>query len=290
MTNGTITMNDGRSVGFADFGSSNQTALVWCHGGPGSRLEPLLVADEAARAGLRLIGIDRPGYGLSTPQPGRAIGGWAADALAVLDHLGIDRCVVVGGSTGGAYALALAACSPRVIGAVACCAVSDMRWTAGKAMNVCCHSFWNEPDRDKACRLGIQEFGPRGENLLPPRGPIGADPSDAAIAATPEFLSAWIPNVAEMFLQGVEGYVDDRRADADGWGSFDVTRITCPVTVLHGTDDGMMPVANAYNTAALVPGAKLRVFDGLGHFSIFTRVIEVTTDLLREAGSHTVAR
>ena len=108
MKNETITMNDGRIVGFADYGSPDQTAVVWCHGGPGSRLEPSFVADAAARAGLRLIGIDRPGYGLSTPQPGCTIGGWVPDALAVLDHLGIDQFLALGVSTGGADALALA--------------------------------------------------------------------------------------------------------------------------------------------------------------------------------------
>jgi pimeloyl-ACP methyl ester carboxylesterase len=280
MTNGTINMSDGRSVGFADYGSPDQTAVVWCHGGPGNRLEPLQVADDAARAGLRLIGIDRPGYGRSTPQPGRTIGGWTPDALAVLDHLGIEQCVAVGMSTGGAYALALAAHSPRVIGAVACGAVSDMRWQAGKAMNVCCHAMWNEPDRDKACRLAVETFGPRGEKLVPPLGPVVADASDAALATTPGFLSAWIPCVAEMFTSGMAGYVDDRRADANGWDTFDVNRITCPVTVLHGSDDGMIPVANAHHTAALVPGATLRVFDGLGHLSIFTKAVEVTSELL----------
>src|SRR5262245_29278461 len=104
MKNGTITMHDGRIVGFADYGSPSATAVVWCHGGPGSRLGPSFVADPAARAGLRLIGIDRPGYGRSTPQPGRTIGGWVPDALAVLDHLRIDRCLALGFSTGGAYA------------------------------------------------------------------------------------------------------------------------------------------------------------------------------------------
>ena len=135
MKSGTIRTSDGRTVGFADYGTPDQTPVVWCHGGPGSRLEPSFVADAAARAGLRLIGIDRPGYGRSTAQPGRTIGGWVPDAIAVVDHLGIDRFVTFGVSTGGAYALALAAASPRVIGSVACCAVSDMRWAEGKAMN-----------------------------------------------------------------------------------------------------------------------------------------------------------
>ena len=79
-------------------------------------------------AGLRLVGIDRPGYGLSTPQPGRTIAGWVPDALAVAAHLGIDRFVTVGVSTGGAYALGVAAVAPdSVLGVVACCSVTDMR-------------------------------------------------------------------------------------------------------------------------------------------------------------------
>src|SRR5262245_46643449 len=121
----TITTIDGRTVGFADFGASDQTPVLWCHGAPGSGLEPGVVSDDAKRAEIRFIGIDRPGYGRSTPQPGRTIGGWVQDAMAVVDHLGIERFLVVGLSTGGAYALALAAHSPRVLGAVACCAVSD---------------------------------------------------------------------------------------------------------------------------------------------------------------------
>src|SRR5262245_5951369 len=173
MKNGTITTTDGRTVGFADYGTRDQTAVLWCHGGPGNRLEPSLVADSASRAGLRLIGIDRPGYGRSTPQPGRTIGGWVAEAIAVVDHLGIDRFAVVGMSTGGAYALALAAHTSRAIAAMACGAVSDMRWLEGKAMNVCCHHMWNARNRDEAFAVAAVVYGEHGEEMLPPRGPVG---------------------------------------------------------------------------------------------------------------------
>ena len=105
-------MPDGRTVGYADFGPADGTPVIWCHGGPGSRLEPTQVATEAAAAGFRLIGVDRPGYGLSTPWPERSIAGWVPDGLAVLDALGVERCIAVGVSTGGAYALALAAAAP----------------------------------------------------------------------------------------------------------------------------------------------------------------------------------
>jgi pimeloyl-ACP methyl ester carboxylesterase len=290
MKTGAITMHDGRIVGFADHGSPADTAILWCHGGPGSKLEPSFVAAAAARAGQRLIGIDRPGYGLSTPQPGRTIGGWVPDALAVLDHLGIDQFVAVGVSTGGAYALATASHSPRVIGAIACGAVSDMRWEEGKAMNVSCHPIWNARDRDEAMAIARELFGEHGENVVPPRGPAGLDAADAVLFATPRFLDWWIGCVQYMFTPGVAGYVDDRLADANGWGTFDVTRITCPVTVVHGAIDGLMPVANAHHTAAIVPGAALRIFGGLGHISVMPKAVEVTSDLLMSIAASSCSR
>lgn len=119
---------DGRTVGFADYGPTGATGVLWCQG-PGSRLEPAHVAAKATEAGFRLVGIDRPGYGTSTPRPARTIAGWVPEALTVADHLGIDQFVTVGVSTGGAYALALAALAPeRVLGVVACCSMTDARW------------------------------------------------------------------------------------------------------------------------------------------------------------------
>jgi hypothetical protein len=50
MKNGTITTSGGRTVGFADYGTPDQTAVLWCHGGPGNRMEPSFVSDAAARA------------------------------------------------------------------------------------------------------------------------------------------------------------------------------------------------------------------------------------------------
>jgi pimeloyl-ACP methyl ester carboxylesterase len=63
MKDGQIKLVDGRTVAFADYGTPDQTPVLWCHGCPGCRYEPDLVADSAEQAGLRLVGIDRPGYG-----------------------------------------------------------------------------------------------------------------------------------------------------------------------------------------------------------------------------------
>ena len=277
MTEGTITLKDGRTVGFADYGTPDQIAVLWCHGGPGSRLEPEPLAVSARAAGLRFIGLDRPGYGRSTPQPGRTIGGWVPDAIAVLDHLGIDRFVAVGSSTGGAYALALAASSGRVLSAVACCAVTDMRWTEGKAMVLGAPLAWASRDRETVMAIVTEQFGADGSKA---GDPPGIPQSDRAFFADPICLASSRRSQQEAFAQGVAGYADDRLADGVGWGSFDIRKITCPVAVLHGGSDNFVPVAHARHTASIVPGATLRIFEPLGHFSICQEVVGTVGELL----------
>jgi pimeloyl-ACP methyl ester carboxylesterase len=272
-----LTMSDGREVGYADLGPADGTPVLWCHGGPGSRLEPLQVVDAATAAGFRLVGVDRPGYGLSTPEPGRSIADWVPDGLAVLDALGIERAVVVGISTGGAYALATAAIAPdRVRGVVACCAMTDMRWPEGRAsMAATVASVWDVPDRDAAIALVADAIGADGSKMLsPPADAPPLPPADLAHLADPTHATAFATSFGQAFAQGVVGYVDDRLADGVGWVSFDVAAVAAPTIVLHGADDSIVKVLQAQHTAELVPGARLEVVDGLGHLSIVVRLVD----------------
>ena len=64
----TVSLPDGRLIGFAEFGDPDGDAVFWFHGTPGARQQlPPDVHLEARRRGLRVIGIDRPGTGKSTP-------------------------------------------------------------------------------------------------------------------------------------------------------------------------------------------------------------------------------
>jgi pimeloyl-ACP methyl ester carboxylesterase len=280
----TIRLASGRTVGFADFGIPGATAVLWCHGGPGSRLEPSYHRRAAIEAGLRIIGIDRPGYGLSTPQPGRTIGGWVPEALAVADHLGIGQFAAVGISTGGAFALALAALAPeRVLGVVACCSMTDSRWPEGRASmsRPHVHAVWEAPDRAAALAAATDAHGENGSKMRGGGMAAALAPSDVALFRDPEWMTETMAEFPAMFAHGLEGYTDDRLADRAGWVTFDVTSIQCPVTVLHGGSDRMVAVIHARHTAELVPGAELVIFDDLGHFSIATKVVPAIINLLQ---------
>jgi pimeloyl-ACP methyl ester carboxylesterase len=281
---GVIQLADGRRVGYADYGPAAATAVLWCHGGPGSRAEPAHLAPQAMRAGLWIVGIDRPGYGLSTSQPGRTIAGWVPDALTVADHLGIGQFVAVGTSTGGAYALALAAVSPeRVLGVVACCSMTDTRWPEGRATmsRPHTHAVWDAPDRAAALAAATDAHGENGSKMRGDGMAAGLAPSDVALFRDPGWMKEAAAAFRAMFAQGLEGFTDDRLADGPGWVSFDVTAIRCPVTVLHGRSDRIVNVIHAYHTAEVITNAELLIFEDLGHFSITTEVVPAIGNLLQ---------
>ena len=286
-TDGTLELTQGRNLGYADYGPKGGRPVLWCHGGPGSRLEPQAVAEDAAEAGFRIIGIDRPGYGGSTPVPGRSIGSWVPDAMALAEHLDLGSFVAVGCSTGGAYALALAALEvDRVECCVACCALTDMRWSEGRAsmteddaLGHLVAGIWDAPDRDSALRHTAEIIGIDGKGLLTqaPSRPI--PPADITALTDPVNLAGYAEASAEMFHFGVQGFTDDRLADGVGWVSFDVNRIKCPTVVLHGAADPIVVASQAEYTASLVPGATLRVIPELGHFSISAQVVPVLREM-----------
>jgi pimeloyl-ACP methyl ester carboxylesterase len=282
----TIRTGDGRQVGACDLGGDGRDAVLWSHGGPGSRLEPAWLQGDAIDAGLRIIGVDRPGYGLSSPRPGRTIADGVHDLLAVADHLGLDRFLTVGVSTGGAYALAAAAIAPsRVRGVVACCAVTDMAHGPARATmhGPQVQAVWNAPDRDAAMAAAEAAYGQLFSKLLDGGMTTVLAPSDAETFADPAWMGPAMAGFGEMSAHGLAGYVDDRIADGMGWSSFDIADIDCPGTVLHGDHDLLCDVVHARHTARIVPGAALVIVPGAGHFSIERHIVAGLTRLIEVA-------
>ncbi len=92
-------------------------------------------------------------------------------------------------------------------------------------------------------------------------------------------MTELLGGLKEMFAFGPLGYTDDRIADGVGWVSFEVSKVRCPVVVLHGGSDTIAHPDFAPHTAAIVPGARLRMHDDLGHFSIVSQVVPTLTEM-----------
>ena len=126
---GNIAIGNDRQIGFAEFGDPQGRAVFWLHGTPGARRQiPAEARIYAEQHHIRLIGVDRPGIGSSTPHQYDAVLDFAHDLRVIADVLGIERFAVVGLSGGGPYTLACAAAMPeRVVTAAVLGGVAPTR-------------------------------------------------------------------------------------------------------------------------------------------------------------------
>ena len=102
----TITLADGRTLGFAQYGDPTGFPVLYFHGGLSCRIDATSAGPAAAAAGLRIIAPDRPGVGLSGRHQGASLLDWPRDVAGLTHQLDIEEFVVMGWSFGGAYAAA----------------------------------------------------------------------------------------------------------------------------------------------------------------------------------------
>ena len=98
--------------------------------------------------------------------------------------------------------------------------------------------------------------------------------ADAAVMQTPlgdELADYLMTGMRSAFAHGVHGVTDDVLAFTQPWG-FDVSALTCPVTVWHGTADESVPVGHGRWVVDRVPGAEGHFIDGQGHVSILVEL------------------
>lgn len=112
-----VTLSDGRRLAYEVRGhpSSKHTA-VYIHGTPSCRLEFLGIDDSVlGSVGLRLVGVDKPGYGQSDPHYGRSLRSFVSDLEELGDHLQLQQFFLIGVSGGGPYSWATARYAPHRI-------------------------------------------------------------------------------------------------------------------------------------------------------------------------------
>ena len=278
MRQSSMTIADGGTVSYTDVGPPDGVPIVYCHGAPGSRLDVVWLEDAFAEAGVRVVSLDRPGMGRSSPSPGRTIADWPRQVESVADHLGLDRFAVMGLSSGGPYVVACAAlCPDRVVAAAVVAGVTDMCWSAAF------DDFLD--DEQTIMRIGdeadahawcVEHYGADGARFFD--GHMDLSPPDARVMEDELILSGLLPTFGEAFVQGVAGYAQDITVQAQGW-NFDVGAIRCPVGVFHGEQDTIVPISHGRHTADVIAGAELTTFPEHGHISMITEVPAIAAGL-----------
>jgi pimeloyl-ACP methyl ester carboxylesterase len=276
-----LNVGDDRHVGFAVWGDSDSAAptVVHCHGTPGGRLAGY---QTPAQSGLRHVALDRPGFGLSDPQPSRTAGDHAADVSRVLDHLGIDRFAAFGWSGGGPHALALGALLPDRVARVAvigCPAPDDdpaFDVTAGMPeMNRESRRMLKEQPEDD--RVDVEKaVAAFGEDPGPFLAHIDAilDPVDVAADRAMGLKPRMVAQLRDAFQNGSEGWFEDDLVTVRPWG-FALGDVRAEVWLLHGELDRLVPVSHGRYVASRLPRCKGQFLPEDGHISPLTRLPEI---------------
>lgn len=255
-----LQLPDGRTLHVYDT-ESDGIAVIWNHGTPnvGAPPEPLFAAAE--RLGLRWISFDRPGYGGSTEARGRTVASVAQDTSFLADALGLDRFAVVGYSGGGTFALGTAAAlGDRVRAVVTLAAIAPYRaegldWFSGMVPSGIAALASAAAGADVRATLHDSGFE-----------------YDAGFASADHQLFegpwGWLGKVAGPGLDsGPYGQIDDDAAYTRPWGC-DLSAITAPILLQHGTADRIIPPSHGRWLAAHCPTATLQIHEGASHFTI----------------------
>ncbi|MHA1479240.1 MAG: alpha/beta fold hydrolase, partial [Promethearchaeota archaeon] len=279
----TIKLKDGRKLGYIDLGKSDGKPLFHFNGFPGSRLEVTILADRAIKKNIRVIGIDRPGMGLSDFKKNRTLLDWPDDVVELADALGIDKFAVEGISGGGPY---VAACAYKIPERLTSCGI--ISGAASKDIEI-----------EKKMRIfsvirifpwlfklmiWLQSRGMRNLEKAEKKMKESAKKfpeADRKIFDDPQILSLFVKETAEAFRQGSKGVYYEGKIYARSWG-FNLEDISPKLTVYiwHGEADQIVPVAMGRGMCKLIPNCEGKFYPGEGHYSTIFKYYKEIIDAL----------
>jgi pimeloyl-ACP methyl ester carboxylesterase len=284
---GNVAVRDGRRLSFAEYGSHTGPAIVWMHGTPGARRQIPLEAREYAEAhGLRIVGIDRPGIGSSTPYLYPNVLDWTKDLALLLETLGIGDVRMIGLSGGGPYALAAGAGLPErvrgvgVLGGVAPTRGADA--VDGGAIQLAVRlapllSVGRVP-LGVALTTAIRTVKPlagAGLDLYAMVQPAG----DKNLLSRPEFKAMFLDDLLNGSRFQTSAPLADLVLFTREWG-FDLADVQVPVRWWHGDADHIVPFRHGQHVVDRLPDATMSVIDGESHLGGLGITAAVLSELM----------
>jgi pimeloyl-ACP methyl ester carboxylesterase len=309
-----VPLPDGRRAQCWQGGSADGPAVIFLPGCPDSRLAALSGAAAACRLGVRLVAVNRPGYGLSDPigyaapaadSPGHRVVAEdlghrlvADDVAAVADRLGIDRFAILGMSLGGPYALACAAAYPdrvRAVGAVASPAPPTRLDPPGHRDDLSARQrelFARLADSTPADAIAllrpdfeayVAELAPQDpdDEALARRLTAQVHPLDAEVLASQP--AAEVAAAAREALVRGDGYLRDAAVTFRAW-DFDPAQVAGPTWLWYGRLDSNVSLRNADWLHRRIPSSTLVIREDTAHLGTLVRYWDDILAALAGAG------
>ena len=281
-----LDLADGRRLGWAEWGDPTGRPVLWFHGTPGARRQlPPDAGPAATERGIRLLSVERPGAGLSTPHLYGSVRDWADDIEEIADQLELGRFGCVGLSGGGPYTLA---CAHELPGSVAAASVlGGIGPTVGDEA---------APGYTRALApfgpMARAVSGPLAQALATAARPIKpfmsqagelyarvGPRSDRPVLRDPAMREVFIDDLSSALDHGLRAPIYDLVLFAQDWG-FRIADIKVPVRFWQGEADLIVPLSHSSHQGDLVEGSTVVHKPELGHFAGYTDVSGVFDGLL----------
>jgi len=283
---------DGRLLGFSVIGEG--MPVLYFHGTASSRLETLLLKDFVSAYGFQVIGVDRPGYGLSTFAQRKHLRNFTEDVNCLMAHLRLEQFALLAWSGGGPFGLVYVALFPErvskavVVGSPALpfdVGAAHNNYLARFAMKIPLLGMWGL----KGFRAEVLKANEDINAFLKSkngRKMIASWPeADAKFFADPAWLRLIYGSMTEGFRQetdSVKAVFQEHQLFIKNW-TEPISQIPPrKVCVWQGTEDTTCRVDNAYRLVKSVPNACLEIFERKGHCVMFDNLLKLSKTLRPE--------
>jgi pimeloyl-ACP methyl ester carboxylesterase len=271
----TVELSDGRVLGYEEWGPVDGFPILGFGGTTMSRLAHL--GDEAPEAaGVRLLLVDRPGYGLSDFHPGRTLLDWPRDVAELADALGFERFAVYGMSGGGPHAAACGYALPERVSVVGLVSSPGPVWDRRQLR------FSLPPHRQPLIEVAARDPEEAARKLLEDcRRQLEEARRDSQHedVADPELRKRLSASLLETAGRGPEGYARDLFIlFVSSWG-FRPEDVAVPTLIWHGDRDPAVPLEVARFYERTMPRSTLHVLPGEGHLVLWSHAEEILSAL-----------
>jgi pimeloyl-ACP methyl ester carboxylesterase len=279
-TNQQIKLEEGRMLGYAEYGASEGKPVFYFHGLPCSRLDwPLFDADDSAtELNARVIAVDRPGAGLSDFKRDREILDWPDDVIELADALQLDRFSVLGISGGGPHAAACAfKISDRLTATAIVCGMGPAE-APGIKDSVGWGLIGQSPEERRPMLTGMAQ----GTDEVIGSGMKQAYPEghpDRVMLDQPGVMPVVMQDLREAIRSGIDGVDQECELFKRPWG-FQLQDITAEVHLWHGEPDINVPVSVGRYVADAIPNCRAKFFPDEGHFTILRNHVREVLNVL----------
>ena len=260
-----IRLSGDHKLAYVAYGPKDGTPIFYFHGFPGSHQDVHLFKGEelAKKHRLRLIAVDRPGYGNSGSKADRTLKDWPSDLVQLADALELRDFSILAYSGGGPFALVCAYAMPDrldkvvIVSGMGPADAPDAK--KGAAMFI--------PKAPKLILNGMNKMVVSKPEKLEANMRKGFPEVDRNILDMPGIQVAMNNTLVEAFSSGFQGALEDANIYKRDWG-FELAEIQSTIHLWHGALDENVKIETARYLTEQLPYCKFLSKEKEGHLSL----------------------